>query len=468
MTDSFDASEIDNWSDTAEATHRLPELILHLVLATLPEPPLRIDMPSGSSVRLPGWDGLLEVGRGNAWAPSGVSGWEFSCNKEVTSKANDDYEKRTADPLGLDKAAASFVFATSRRWNGKRQWVRERREEGKWQDVRAYDADDLAIWLDESPEVTRWFAGVIRRLPFDFAALNRIEGIQAETKDAVTMGFAEIADMRLELRTLIASVATQVESPGSEPIHDSDQQRYSERIDGARDLIQQGLVVAARAQLERIQHEAEELPDILRFRLVTNLAVCALGEDNLDEAISLLNDAHRIQPENHAGITNAALAARLQQNPIRAAELAQKALTNDPRDSNAAATLIWALWEIGETEQLEDFAGSEEWIMRESASASALAGIRERQSRYEESIAIYRSLIDADPDDPDAHLCLSQCLLTYAQIDRIPVAYSSEALTRLREAEIVADRAVALLRPTQLNARRHEVLVIRAGARALS
>ena len=468
MTDSFDASEIDNWSDTAEAAHRLPELILHLVLATLPEPPLWIDMPSGSSVRLPGWDGLLEVGRGNAWAPGGVSGWEFSCNKEVTSKANDDYEKRTADPLGLDKAAASFVFATSRRWNGKRQWVRERREEGKWRDVRAYDADDLAIWLDESPEVTRWFAGVIRRLPIDFATLNRIEGIQAETKDVVTAGFAEIADMRLELRTLIASVATQVESPGSEPIHDSDQQRYSERIDGARDLIQQGLVVAARAQLERIQHEAEELPDILRFRLVTNLAVCALGEDNLDEAISLLNDAHRIQPENHAGITNAALAARLQQNPKRAAELAQEALTNDPRDSNAAATLIWALWEIGETERLEDFVGSEEWIMRESASASALAGIRERQSRYEESIAIYRSLIDADPDDPDAHLCLSQCLLTYAQIDRIPVAYSSEALTRLREAEIVADRAVALLRPTQLNARRHEALVLRAGARALS
>ena len=384
------------------------------------------------------------------------------------SKANDDYEKRTADPLGLDKAAASFVFATSRRWNGKRQWVRERREEGKWRDVRAYDADDLAIWLDESPEVTRWFAGVIRRLPIDFAALNRIEGIQAETKDVVTASFAEIADMRLELRTLIASVATQVESPGSEPIHDSDQQRYSERIDGARDLIQQGLVVAARAQLERIQHEAEELPDILKFRLVTNLAVCALGEDNLDEAISLLNDAHRIQPENHAGITNAALAARLQQNPKRAAELAQEALTNDPRDSNAAATLIWALWEIGETERLEDFVGSEEWIMRESASASALAGIRERQSRYEESIAIYRSLIDADPDDPDAHLCLSQCLLTYAQIDRIPVAYSSEALTRLREAEIVADRAVALLRPTQLNARRHEALVLRAGARALS
>ena len=173
MTDSFDASEIDNWSDTAEATHRLPELILHLVLATLPEHPLRIDMPSGSSVRLPGWDGLLEVGRGNAWAPSGVSGWEFSCNKEVTSKANDDYEKRTADPLGLDKAAASFVFATSRRWNGKRQWVRERREEGKWQDVRAYDADDLAIWLDESPEVTRWFAGRDQKVAFRFCSFEQ-------------------------------------------------------------------------------------------------------------------------------------------------------------------------------------------------------------------------------------------------------------------------------------------------------
>ncbi len=467
MTDSFDASEINNWSDTADADHKLPELISRLILATLPEPPSRIDMPSGSSVRLPGWDGLLEVGRGNAWAPSGDSGWEFTCEKAVTSKANDDYKKRTIDPLGLDKATATFVFVTSRRWPRKRQWERERREEGKWGDVRAYDADDLATWLGSSPEVTRWFAGVIGRSAFDYEIANRIETRQIETKDAVTAGFSDMADMRAELRTLIISGATQAEPPDLEPIQDPEQRKLSERIDAARELIQQGLIVAARTQLERICDEAEELSDTIRFRLVTNLAVCALGENKFDEASSLLDEAHKIQPENQAGITNAALAAQLQQNPKRAAELAQWALTMDPHDSNAAANLIWALWEMGESEQLEGFVASEEWITREPASASALAGIRTRQSRYEEAITVYRSLIQADPDDPHAHLCLSQCLLAYAQVDRLPVGYDNEVISRLDEAEVEADRAVALLHPAQLYAQRREALVVRAGARAL-
>ena len=464
MTNSFEASEINNWSDTADAEHKLPELIRRLVLATLPEPPSRIDMPSGSSVRLPGWDGLLEVGRGNAWAPSGDSGWEFSCDKAVTSKANDDYEKRTADPLGLNKTTATFVFLTSRRWNGKRQWERERREEGKWRDVSAYDADDLVTWLAQSPEVTRWLAEVIYRLSFDYEAVNRIEGLQMEVKDDVTAGFA---DMKVELRSLLASVATQAEPPDSEPIKDSEQRRLSKGIDAARNLIQQGLIVAARTQLERIGDEAEELQDPLRFRLVTNLAVCALGEDKFDEASSLLDEAHRIQPENRTGITNAALAAQLQQNPKRSTELAQRALTLDPHDSNAAANLISALWDMEESEQLEKFVASAEWITQESASASALARVRVQQARYDEAITVYRSLIDADPDDPHAHLGLSQCLLTHAQVDRLPVAYSDQALARLREAEIEADRAIELLQPTQFNARRHEALVLRAGARAL-
>ena len=467
MTDSFDASEISTWSDTADAAHRLPELIRRLVLATLPEPPLRIDMPSGSSVRLPGWDGLLEVGRGNAWAPSGDSGWEFSCDKSVTSKANDNYEKRTMDPLGLDKATATFVFVTSRRWNRRRQWERERREEGKWHDVRAYDADDLVAWLEQAPEITRWFASAISKLPFDYQAVNRIEGLEMETKDQVTAGFADMADMRVELRTLITSIVTQAEPPDSAPIQDSEQRRLSERIDAARDLVQLGLIVAARTQLKEIEQAAEKLPDTLRFRLLTNMAVCALGEGRFDEASSLLEEAHRIQPENRTGITNAALAAQLQENPRRATELARKALTMDPHDSNAASTLISALWDLGEGEQLEEFVASVEWIAQEQASASALAMIRMQQDRYEDAITIFRSIVDGYPDDANARLGLSNCLLTYAQVDRLPVAYSNEARARLLEAEIEADRAAVLLQPTQLNTRRHEALVLRAGARAL-
>ena len=219
--------------------------------------------------------------------------------------------------------------------------------------------------------------------------------------------------------------------------------------------------------MERIEHDEELLSDSLKFRLLTNLAVCALGEDKFDEASSLLYEAHRIQPGNRTGITNAALAAQLQQKPKQAAELARKALSLDPHDSNAAANLIWALWDMEESEQLERFVASEEWIIRESASASALAGIRSRQLRFDDAIAIYSSLIDADPDDPHAHLSLSQCLLAYAQADRLPVGYGNESLKRLREAEIESSQAINLLRPTQFSARRHEALVLRAGARAL-
>lgn len=424
-------------------------------------------MPSGSSVRLPGWDGLLEVERGNAWAPSGVSGWEFSCDKKITTKANNDYEKRTADPLGLERTTSTFVFVTSRRWNGKERWERERGEEGKWRDVRAYDADDLVMWLEQAPEVAQWFARAIIRLPFDFQAIDRIEGLSQETKEQMTASSADIAAMRVELQTVSKFIATQEEQPDSELEQDSEQGRLSERIDTARDLIKRGQVAAARMQLEEIEREAEQLPDNLRFRLLTNLAICAMGEDKLDAAISFIDEAHRIQPENRTGIINAAMAAELQQDRERAVELARKALTLDPRDPSAAANFISALWGMGKSEELEDFVASEEWTTKELPSALALASVRVQQARYDDAKDVYRSLIDAEANDAQTHLGLSQCLLAQSQVERLPVAYSKEDLARLREAEIEADRAVELLRPTQLSALLHKALVLRVGARAL-
>ena len=298
-------------------------------------------------------------------------------------------------------------------------------------------------------------------------AVNKFEGLSQKTNDQITAGFAEMAAMRVELQTIANSIATQAEQPDSEPIQDSEQRKWSERIDAARDLIQQGLIAIARIQLEGIEREAEQLPDNLRFRLLTNLAVCAMGEDKLDAAISLFNEAHNIQPENRKGIINAAMAAELQQDPERAAKLARKALTLDPHDPSAAANLISALWGMGKSEELEDFVASAEWTTKELPSALAFARVRVQQARYDDAKDVYRSLIDADPDDAQTHLCLSQCLLAQAQVERLPFAYSKEDLSRLREAEIEADRAVELLRPTPLSALLHQALVLRAGARAL-
>ena len=162
----FDPSDISNWANLPDANHQLPELIRRLILATIPELS-RLDMPSGSAVWLSGWDGQFTADIGNAWVPKGSSAWELSCRGDVGTKANDDYRKRTNPSQGVPGATATFVFVTARQWSGKEQWSEARRADGKWADVRSYDASDLAAWLGEAPAIAEWFGGVIGKLPSD-------------------------------------------------------------------------------------------------------------------------------------------------------------------------------------------------------------------------------------------------------------------------------------------------------------
>ena len=161
---SFDSSEIVNWTDRPDAHHVLPELVRRLILATIPLPEF-LDMPSGSSVRMPGWDGLLSTSKGNAWVYSGASAWEFSCDNSPKQKAEEDYEKRTANPQSVIASQTTFVVVTARRFRGKNEWMNERQQEGHWAGVRALDADDLTAWLEQAPAVAGWFARKIGKLP---------------------------------------------------------------------------------------------------------------------------------------------------------------------------------------------------------------------------------------------------------------------------------------------------------------
>ena len=160
----FDSSEISNWADKPDANHQLPELVRRLILATIPQT-ARIVMPSGSSVRLPGWDGLLEVPDGNPWVPKGKSAWEFTCNKNSKGKADDDYSKRTKDPLTIEPAKSTIVLVTARRWSEKSEWIAARQKEASWSDVSFLDADDLVAWLHQAPAVAGWFSRIIGKLP---------------------------------------------------------------------------------------------------------------------------------------------------------------------------------------------------------------------------------------------------------------------------------------------------------------
>ena len=160
----FEATEIDNWSNGYDSPNQFPRLIRRLILATVSTPSL-MKIPSGSSIWLPGWDGLLTVGDENPWVPRGTSAWEFSCAKGLRGKATDDYQKRTSEPNGLAAADATFIFATPGRWADKNQWVKDRLEESPWADVRVLDADDLVAWLEQAPAVAHWFARLIHKIP---------------------------------------------------------------------------------------------------------------------------------------------------------------------------------------------------------------------------------------------------------------------------------------------------------------
>ena len=466
----LDSSDFTHWADGPNAHHQLPQLLRRLVMATLPMPSL-IDIPGGSSVVLSGWDGLLEVEAGNAWAPGGVSAWELSCEKNPQRKATHDYDKRTADPKHVDVSCTSFVFVTPRTWGGKREWAKERKEKGPWADVRVLDADDLLAWLEQSPLVARWFARLIGILPdrdeYLLAVMNRQEVLHLDTRSEIVGEItADFADLKGEFRSLAATVAPDESArPGT---YDHPEHRALEaKIDLARDLIDRGRVSSARLALKDLKKEAETTSVELEFRVVTNLGACALAEDNVDDACALLETAHRLQPDNQKGIANAALAAQLSKDHERAVKLANKARELDSCDSQATSVLIGELWGAGDVERLEDLVATEVWITQDKQCSLVLVGIRMQQSRFQEAEALCRALTEADPDDAVARLALSECLLNWVQADRLPADDPNDLVTRIREAEAEATRALELFEPTDLRARCREALLARAVARSL-
>ena len=160
----IDAQEIAVWAGTGGAAQDLPNIVRQLILATGVEL-AELVMPGGSSVRLPGWDGMVRAGSGNLWVPEGDSVWELSCDGNPLGKANEDYRKRTDEPLGLDRSQITYVAVTARRFNGKEAWVQDRRNAGIWRDVRFVDADTLVSWLEVAPAIGERFARLIGKAP---------------------------------------------------------------------------------------------------------------------------------------------------------------------------------------------------------------------------------------------------------------------------------------------------------------
>jgi hypothetical protein len=150
------ATKIAQWAKTKKAQISLPRLIRRLVHTA--GTPTQADFPAGDSIALPGWDGELLSDHGSPWIPKGKSFWEFSCEAEVTKKANKDYNKRTKKTPGKIRNKATLIVVSARRWSQKARWLKTKQKERKWANVRAHDADDIEQWIEQSPAVALEFA----------------------------------------------------------------------------------------------------------------------------------------------------------------------------------------------------------------------------------------------------------------------------------------------------------------------
>lgn len=206
------ATDLNLWADRLDARSRFPQLIRRLILAT-DSGITKISFAAEEGTQLGGWDGITHSDQGNAFVPEGAAGWELGVNRAAKGKADEDYEKRTQDPLRLKQAETTFIFSTLRRWGGKDDWSHTKRDEGLWGEVRAYDADDLAAWLEQAPAVHVWISHHVGKHPIGIRDLETFWADWAEVtapplSPALSLaGRDEVAE---KLLSWVAAIATVV------------------------------------------------------------------------------------------------------------------------------------------------------------------------------------------------------------------------------------------------------------------
>jgi predicted XRE-type DNA-binding protein len=159
------ATDMVSWSDRTESRTELPRLIRRLCNSS---PGIRqAFFRTAEGTDLKGWDGITVSDQDRGLVPVGISGWELSVRRDARTKADEDYERRTKNPGGMDPATTTFVFATTRRFPEKTKWAQRRAKEGVWKNVLVLDADDLEGWLELTPSVHVWFSHVLGKRPDD-------------------------------------------------------------------------------------------------------------------------------------------------------------------------------------------------------------------------------------------------------------------------------------------------------------
>lgn len=151
-------------SDYADTRGLLPDLVLRLLAASVPDP-TELRIPVRGAVGQKGWDGILNTPVAfKQFVPAGKSYWEMGTGADPEKKANLEYDKRDEQVNPAEKLEATFVFVTSRSayrvWSKDEQtaWIESKKALGKWRDIRVVDATILVQWLAFFPAIDLWLA----------------------------------------------------------------------------------------------------------------------------------------------------------------------------------------------------------------------------------------------------------------------------------------------------------------------
>jgi hypothetical protein len=160
----IDSTDLRNWANRRNCQDTLPQLVRKLIRATS-NSIQSIKFPSGENVLIGGWDGILEVTEETEYLPAGISLWEFGANKDPRGKADDDYEKRTKNPLGFNPTESTFIFVTPRLWTKGEEWITEKKKDAIWKDIKVINAELLEEWIEVAPTVGAWLSKHIGNFP---------------------------------------------------------------------------------------------------------------------------------------------------------------------------------------------------------------------------------------------------------------------------------------------------------------
>ncbi len=165
MNDLVRPQDLRTYCESSRSGTDFPELIYRLAHESISDDGAIIQIPFGDAGNVTGEDGHIRCNSLSSYVPDGESIWEIKTQKGVQSTAQTDYDKRKKEfeDAGIDGSETTFVFVSGRPWAKAKtdgltrlQWMKLRKKDNFFKDVKAYDCTSIIDWLGECPATARW------------------------------------------------------------------------------------------------------------------------------------------------------------------------------------------------------------------------------------------------------------------------------------------------------------------------